>query len=124
VRLLTLIAAVLVLLPISVCQASIVIHDGQPGIVAFEGGGCLDSNGRVWSLTNGGAGGWVREGFEAYDVPVPVAKIKFWGWTYFISMSNEGWVLYSGHWVNFGPWPDAPVPAEKSTLGAVKGAFR
>jgi hypothetical protein len=93
--------AVLLLVSVSGASASIVIHDGQPGIVALSGSGeALDSNGHCWNLT--GPTGWVP--WPDYDPPVPVAQIKFWERDRLITMDNDFWRMY-GVWTNYGPCP-------------------
>ncbi len=113
--------AMLVLVLVSVLfvpssWADIVIHDGISEIVSFEGGMCLASNGQVWSLTNGGPGGWQRSGWEIYDVPIPVESIRFWCHNSFISMTGEAWIYYGGGWVNFGSWPASAVPDDMTAV--------
>lgn len=88
-------------------QASIVLHDGQEGIVATsQDGWALDSFGRSWNCSNGGGGGWFRD--EYYDVPVPVAQIEFWMHDKLITMDNELWIKMGAFWTAF-PWPASSV---------------
>lgn len=94
----------LVALTVSPALASIVIHDGTPGIVAHYQDQVLDSNGRVWY---GGNLQWEHNYW--YDPPVPVDEIKFWSYTWFVTINEEYWHRYYTEWVNLGPWPDLPA---------------
>jgi hypothetical protein len=108
--------AVLLLVSVSGASASVVIHDGQPGIVADANGCVLDSFGQSWNCTNGGPGGWQRDAF--YDPPIPVSDIKFWMRGTLISMNDEAWIWYNGQWTNFGPCPGLSAITEP-TLAAM-----
>lgn len=86
--------------------ASIVIHDGTPGIVAYQEdeGIALDSNGHVWSTHY--TQGWLR--MPEFDPPVPVEQILFWGYHYFVTIYHEAWTA-DGGWHSLGTWPDLPA---------------
>jgi len=104
----SILALCLVLLASSPALAGYVIHDGAPGIVAFDNDRvCLDSNGHVWNLNNGS--GWER--WEEHDPPMPLDEILFWGYRCVITIHNEFWYL-GAEWTNFGFWPDLPASIE------------
>jgi hypothetical protein len=105
--------AALLLVSFSAASASIVIHDGQPGIVATaEGGEHLDSDGRVWFCTYGQ--GWTSQ--APYDPPVSPNLMKFWDFTSFVTLDNEVWCLDidSHQWVPWGAWPGASAVPEST----------
>jgi len=98
--------------------ASVVIHDGAPGIVAISdnGSSCvLDSNGHVWNFSDG----WHR--LPDWDVPMPIENIKFWEAGYLITMNNELWVGFP--FVNWGPWPGGAMNVQEQTWGQIKARY-
>ncbi|MBD3335051.1 MAG: hypothetical protein GF355_06010, partial [Candidatus Eisenbacteria bacterium] len=88
--------AVALLLP-GTCIAGVVIHDGQPGIVANHAGSMLDHMGQCWGS------GWDRH--PQYDSPFPVTELRFWQNDFIITNANEHWLLIGGEWVSRGYWP-------------------
>jgi hypothetical protein len=104
-----------VVLLVSACSASasIVIHDGQPGIVAMRDWDVLDSGGSVWSVEPTGV--WTRT--PQYDPPVPVDQIKFWDGQSLVTTGNVAW-RWSNGWINLGAWPGPPALNEP-TAGAM-----
>jgi hypothetical protein len=97
--------AVLLLVSVSAASASIVIHDGQPGIVAMQMGRLLDSNGHVWVLDGPG---WLQE--LHHDPPMPLDQIKFWEYTYLVTMDDVVWYNPSSSWVCMRTWPTSAAP--------------
>lgn len=108
-RCLTFCLAILVLIP-TLARASIVIHDGRDGIVAFEVGVALDSNGHTWNLHP--TEGWTR--MPGYDPPVPIDEILFWHYHYLVTMNLEAWTV-DGGWHSIGKWPDLPAAVDGSS---------
>ncbi len=105
-------AAALILL-VHPCFASIVVHDGT-GIVGFEAGWVLDSNGHVWNLCGEG---WLRA--PEYDPPMPVDEILFWSWFYVVTLDQEAW-LQQGGWHSIGYWPDAPAGISQPSTSPIR----
>jgi hypothetical protein len=109
--------AVLLLASVSAAFAGIVIHDGQPGIVAYVGGSnggyVLDTLGRVWD--GSGSGPWIRR--PDLDVPVPIDSLRFWEVWSLVLESNEQLRLDSpsGIWVSGGSWPPASAAPESAS---------
>jgi len=99
------------------CLASIVIHDGQSGIVASTSTHVLDSSGHVWFLHQNE--GWIRN--PDSDPPMPVDQIKLWEHYSLITIDDVYWRIGGGPgWVDFGVWPDAAASVE-TRLGAMPG---
>jgi hypothetical protein len=105
VKKLPLILGLLLVSVLGPARASIVIHDGQPGIVALYYNYALDDSGRYWDVDGNG---WRRN--PALDPPIPVAQIKFWSGTFFVTMDNQAWQQYDSYWHNLGSWPASAVP--------------
>lgn len=100
--------AVLVLLSVAAVSASIVIHDGQPGIVAMRDSAFLDSSGHVWRADNGVV--WTRD--SDLDPPISVDQIKFWDEWSLMTVDNVLWHRSGSVWVNCGPWPGLSAVSE------------
>ena len=113
--------AVLLLLSVSAASASIVIHDGQPGIVATGTSSgelnansySLDSLGRVW--LNCCQTGWTRD-TQGFDPPMPIEDIKFWEVANIITIDNHLWSWVGGSvvWLDKGEWPGLSAAPEAS----------
>ena len=103
-------------LVVSASQASLVIHDGQPGIVAAAENVLLDSEGRVWQMDTGV---WVRH--PEMDPPLPVSDILFWDVRYLVSTDSHFWVLQGPYWYDWGYWPTSEVIEENP--GALRSAI-
>jgi hypothetical protein len=104
--------AALVLVSVSGASASIVIHDGQPGIVATRDNHLLDSMGMVWQIDQG----WVRH--SELDPPVPVADILSWDVWYLVTTEDRFWKLEGPDWVNHGVWPGLSAITETDSGAA------
>ncbi|MBD3337216.1 MAG: hypothetical protein GF355_17015 [Candidatus Eisenbacteria bacterium] len=99
------------LLP-TTCMAGVVIHDGQPGIVANHSGYMLDHLGQCWY---GGGHDWVR--YSENDPPFPVADLRFWQDDFVITTANELWQLVAGEWISDGFWPGTSSTPDNRELG-------
>ncbi len=85
-------------------------------------GWVLDSAGQVWNLT--AANCWER--MPAWDIPVPLADVKWWDNHALITQSEIAWRhdQSTGSWINCGPWPGSPVPTSENTWGNTKEKYR
>jgi hypothetical protein len=77
------------------------------------------ASGEAWSLNNQG---WER--VVESDLPVPASEVKFMDERTIITASDEGWLLVSNTWQNFGPFPGGPVPLQAESWGKVKDRCR
>lgn len=106
-----------VLLLVSVCSASasIVIHDGRPGIVATASPGdnpgqtdSLDSMGHTWYRA---MWGW---GIPA-DPPMALERSRFVDYGYLITTDCHPWLDYAGSCPDQGELPASSVPETTMT---------
>lgn len=108
--------AALALVSVSAASASIVIHDGQAGIVAHgDNGYVLDRSGHFWDVDGGG---WHRH--VDYDLPVPVSQVQFWTGMWFTTFDDHvwEWVSSASGWLDLGAWPASGVPETMLVAGA------
>jgi hypothetical protein len=85
----------------------------------------LLDNGEVWRW-NWQNGTWYRADLAPPPPPpppVPVSEIKFFGYPWLVTTTNEFWIGGSTGWLNHGT-PPTGTPVQPSTWGSIKAQFK